>query len=84
MDTINIASFQEDLARHLDKVNNDHIPLLITREDGKPAIVMSLEDYNAFEATAYLLASPRNASRVNESIAELESGAGVVHELIEE
>jgi len=38
---------------------------MITRQNGKPAIVMSVEDFNAYEETYYLSASPKNAERLN-------------------
>jgi antitoxin YefM len=45
--------------------------------------MISLEDYQALEETAYLLRSPKNARRLLESIAELEAGAGTARELLE-
>lgn len=84
MDTISIDLFQKDLANLLDKVSQDHTPLLVTREEGKPAIVMSLEDFNAYEATAHLMASPRNAARLSESIAEIEAGKATTRALLDE
>jgi antitoxin YefM len=44
--------------------------------------MISLEDYEALEETAYLLRSPKNARRLLESIAELEFGKGVERELV--
>ena len=61
MDAISYSAFRAKLARTLDKVNDDHKPVLITRQNGKPAVVMSLEDFQAYEETAYLMASPKNA-----------------------
>ncbi|WP_459924101.1 type II toxin-antitoxin system Phd/YefM family antitoxin [Desulfatiferula olefinivorans] len=46
-------------------------------------VIMSLEDYEALEETAYLLRSPKNAKRLLESIAQLEHGKGHEKELIE-
>ena len=46
--------------------------------------MMSLEDYQAMEETTYLLRSPANARNLLESMAELESGKGTEHALIEE
>jgi antitoxin YefM len=45
---------------------------------------MSLEDFKAYEETAYLMASPKNAERLNEAIAEVEAGKTVQRELVEE
>jgi antitoxin YefM len=42
---------------------------------------MSLEDYESLEETAYLLRSPKNAKRLLEAIAQLESGKGHAREL---
>lgn len=47
METISYSAFRSQLARTLDKVNDDHQPILITRQKGKPAVVISLEDYHA-------------------------------------
>lgn len=74
MDTLSYSSFRNNLAKTLDKVNDDHQPILITRQNGEPAVVMSLEDFHAYEETAYLMASPKNAERLNRSIADAEAG----------
>jgi antitoxin YefM len=84
MDTINYSTFRSNLASVLDKVNDDHVPVLVTRQNGKPAVILSLEDYKSFEETAYLMASPKNALRLNQAIAEVEVGQAIKHELLEE
>jgi antitoxin YefM len=84
MDTMSYSSLRNNLASTLDKVNDDHKPVIITRQNGKPAVVMSLEDFQAFEETAYLMASPKNAERLNKAIAEVEAGKTVQHKLLEE
>jgi antitoxin YefM len=84
METISYSAFRSQLARTLDKVNDDHRPVLITRQNGKPAVVISLEDYHAYEETAYLMASPKNAERLSQAIAEVEAGKTFQRELIEE
>ena len=83
MDAINYTTLRNNLASVLDKVNDDHNPVLVTRQNGKPAVILSLEDYKSFEETAYLMASPVNARRLNQAIAEVEAGKGVSHDLIE-
>ena len=39
MDAISYSNFRINLASTLDKVNDDHTLILITRQNGKPAIV---------------------------------------------
>ena len=67
----------------MEQVCDDHTPITITRRT-KPAVVMvSLEDYQAMDETAYLLRSPKNAVLLIDSVAELESGGGISKELLE-
>ena len=84
MDTISYSAFRAQLAGTLDKVNDNHKPILITRQNGKPAVLISLEDFQAYEETAYLMASPKNAARLNQAIAEVEAGNVLVKEIIQE
>lgn len=83
MDTVSYTAFRSHLASTLDKVNDDHKPILITRQHGKPAVVLSLEDFMSYEETAYLMASSKNVARLNKAIKQLEKGRGVRRELIE-
>ena len=83
MDTITYTSARSNLAKTMEKVCDDHAPVIITRKTAQPVVMMSLEDYEALEETAYLLRSPQNARRLLESIAELEAGKGTEKELID-
>ncbi len=83
METISYTSFRQKLAYTLDKVNEDHVPVMITRQNGEPAIVMSVQDFKSYEETSYLMASPKNALRLNESITEIEAGNVTKQDLIE-
>lgn len=77
METLSYTTFRNHLADILDKVNDDHEPVLITRRNGKPAVVMSLEGFQSYEETAYLVASPENARRLNEAISDVRAGKTV-------
>ena len=83
MNTISYSAFRSNLANTLNKVNEDHAPVIITRQNGQPAVVMSLEDFRSYEETAYLMASPKNAERLNQAIYEIEEGQLIQHALIE-
>ena len=83
MDAITYSHARGHLAETMEKVCDDHAPVIITRQHQRSVAMISLEDYQALEETAYLLRSPKNARRLLESIAELESGGGMERELPE-
>ena len=83
MDTITYTFARGNLAKTMEKVCDDHSPVVITRKTAQPVVMMSLEDFEALEETAYLLRSPKNARRLLESVAELEAGKGSEKELLD-
>ncbi|MBT2767908.1 type II toxin-antitoxin system prevent-host-death family antitoxin [Stenotrophomonas sp. ISL-67] len=83
MQTLTYSAARAALAETMDRVINDHAPVVITRSGSKAVVMMSLEDYRSIEETAYLMRSPANAARLASAIAQLEAGGGTVHELIE-
>ena len=83
MDATSYTVVRANLAKTMEKVCNDHAPVIITRKRESPVVMISLEDFQAMEETAYLLRSPANARRLLESIAELEAGSGTQRELMD-
>ena len=84
MQVINYTTFRKNLAKTIDCINDDHSPLLITRQQGRTAVLMSLDDFRSYEETTYLMKSPKNAERLNAAIADLEAGKGIKREIIKE
>jgi antitoxin YefM len=76
MDAISYTAARANLAATMNRVCDDHEPLIITRNSEQAVVMMSLEDYKALEETAYLLRSTKNAQRLLASIAQLEAGQG--------
>lgn len=83
MNAVTYSQARSNLANTMDKVCDDHSPIIITRKSQRSVVMISLEDYQALEETAYLLKSPKNARRLLESIVQLESGGGTERELME-
>jgi antitoxin YefM len=83
MEAITYSAARQNLAKTIDKVCRDHSPVIVTRKSSNSVIIMSLEDYEALEETAYLLRSPKNTRRLIESIAQLERGEAAERDLIE-
>ena len=78
MDAISYTEVRARLAATMDRVCADHAPVIITRHGSQACVLVSLDDWEAMEETAYLMSSPQNAARLTESIRELERGQGLV------
>jgi antitoxin YefM len=83
MKAISYTAARQNLAKTMEKVCQDHSPIIITRKKTDSVVIMSLEDYSALEETAYLLRSPKNTRRLIESIVQLGEEKGTERELIE-
>ncbi|AVR89961.1 type II toxin-antitoxin system Phd/YefM family antitoxin [Thauera aromatica] len=83
MDAISYTAARANLASTMDRVCNNHEPLIITRSGQASVVMVSLDDFQALEETAYLLRSPKNATRLLDAIAELNAGGGNERELDE-
>jgi antitoxin YefM len=83
MEAITYTNARQNLAKTMEKVCQDHSPVIITRKMNESVVIMSLEDYKSLEETAYLLRSPKNMRRLVESISQLENGNGTERALID-
>ena len=81
MDAITYSAARANLATTMDRVCNDHEALIITRNGQQSVVMLSLEDFQALEETAYLLRNPANAKRLLAATEQLRAGKGVAREL---
>ncbi len=81
MDAISYSAARANLAKTMNRVCDDHEPLIITRNGEQSVVMLSLDDYNALEETAFLLRSPANAKRLLAAVAQLNAGTGVERDL---
>ncbi|MEI6708252.1 MAG: type II toxin-antitoxin system prevent-host-death family antitoxin [Methylococcales bacterium] len=82
MNALTFSYVRQHLANIMRSVNDDHAPVIVTHQNAKPIVIMSLEDYQSLEETAYLLRNSTGAQRLLESVAELRAGKGVARELL--
>jgi len=82
MDVISYTAVRAKLAETMDKVNDEHRPVIITRQRGKPAVLISLDEFNSYVETEHLLSSPKNAARLTKAARDLKAGRGRVRKLI--
>ncbi|MCB1079089.1 MAG: type II toxin-antitoxin system prevent-host-death family antitoxin [Verrucomicrobiae bacterium] len=83
MKAITYSAARENLAATMDSVCQDHEPVIITRNRDQAVVMLSLEDFESIEETAYLLRVPANARRLQAAIDELEKGLGTERSLID-
>ena len=84
MRTTSSSELRRKLGATLDRVADDHEPVIITRAGGKPAaVLLSIEDFASYQETRYLLRSPRNAERLFNAVTDLNQGQGDEKTLIE-
>jgi antitoxin YefM len=83
LDVINYTALRQNLAKVMDDVCDSSSYVIVTRQNARPVVMMSYEEYRGIEETLYLLRSPANAERLLQSIAELNAGNYVQHDLIE-
>jgi antitoxin YefM len=83
MDAITYTAARANLAQTMQRVCDDHEPLIITRNGQQAVVMLSLDDFKALEETAYLLRSPSNARRLLDAIDSLEFGQGQERCLLE-
>ena len=84
MEAITYTEFRKSLKGCIDSVHDTHAPLLITRQHGGDAVLVSSEEYQSLQETLHLLGSPQNAQRILSSIKEAESGRLEERDLVNE
>lgn len=83
MEAISYTKARKNLATVMEEVCENHEQIIITRQKQKSVVVMSLEDYNALEETAYLLKSPQNAQRLSNAVHDLILKKNFVAKIVE-
>lgn len=83
MQTMNFSQTRQNLASTFDKVVENAMPMVVTRQNKESVVIISMKDFRALEETAYLMQSQANAARLNRAISQLEAGEGKERKLIE-
>lgn len=77
MKTLSSTDLRANLSSIMDRVNDDHEPVIVTRAKGKPVVMVSLEDWASMDETTYLFASPANKAALLTAMTEGDAGQGI-------
>jgi antitoxin YefM len=72
MDAITYTQARKNFSETMNRVCDDHTPIIIIRQNERPVVMISLEDYNAIEETLYLLKSSKNAARLSKALMDID------------
>lgn len=83
MNVVTVNEAKRNLDSLIAKVFSNAEPTIITTDTGQQIVLLPLDEFNAWQETAYLLSNPANAAHLRQSIAEAQQGKIVERELIE-
>ena len=73
-----------DLDGLIDRVIADVQPTILCNDKGRKAVLISLDEFSAWQETLYLLSNPVNAKHLLDSIQSAKAGKVFERDLIEE
>ncbi|MDD5597891.1 MAG: type II toxin-antitoxin system prevent-host-death family antitoxin [Victivallaceae bacterium] len=74
MNALSYTALRANLASTMERVCADHDPVIITKKREPSVVMISLEDYESMEETAFLMRNPENVKRLLRSIEEMKQG----------
>ena len=83
MNVVTVSEAKRNLDSLIAKVLSNAEPTIITTDTGQQIVLLPLDDFNAWQETAYLLSNPANAAHLRQSITEAQLGKLVERELVE-
>ena len=83
MNATTVKEAKKHLHRLIEQVNADAEPTIICGDQGQKAVLLSLEEFNSWQETLYLLSNPANAEHIRQSIAEAKAGKTLEKELVD-
>ncbi len=74
---IDVTTFSEaraNLKSVMDRVVEDHIPVVISRRKAESVVMISLSEWNSWQETNYLNSTAANRKALDEAVAQADRG----------
>jgi antitoxin YefM len=83
MNAVTLIQAKENLELLIEQVISNVEPTVISTDAGQSIVLLSLDEFNAWQETLYLLSNPANAEHLRQSMAEAKMGKTLERELVE-
>jgi antitoxin YefM len=83
MSFVSVQDAKRDFDALLERVRCALEPTVITGVAGEQFVILPIDQFNAWQETAYLLSNPANAEHLRQSVSDAKGGKVFEHELIE-
>jgi antitoxin YefM len=83
MNAVPVMQAAQNLNALIEQIIEDAEPAILLNDKGSKAVLMSLEEFNSWQETLYLLSNPANAEHLRRSLQEAREGKGTERELID-
>ena len=78
-----VTETKKSMAALLDAVEEDRVPVLVTRGAKPPAVILSYDEYRGWQETLHLMSSAKNARRLDAALADYRAGKAKERALVE-
>ncbi|MBA3948162.1 MAG: type II toxin-antitoxin system prevent-host-death family antitoxin [Herpetosiphonaceae bacterium] len=83
MNAITLNEAKRNLELLIQQVIADAEPTIVVTEAGEQVVFLSLDEFNSWKETLYLLTNPANAAHLRQSISEVQTGRTQERELLD-
>ena len=79
---VSYTELRANLAKYMDEACDSRAPIHVTRQNARPVVMVSADEFEAMVETLHLLRSPANAARLVRSVEAANKGAVTQRDLI--
>ncbi len=83
MNAVTLNDAKQNLEQLIKQVIADAEPAIVCTETGEQVVLISLDEFNSWKETIYLLSNPANAAHLRKSLAEANAGQIQEKELVD-
>ncbi len=83
MISVTVSEAKRNLEQLIEQVLSNVEPAVVCTDTGQRIVLLSLDEFNSWQETLYLLSNPANAEHLRQSIMEAKIGKTVERSILE-